>query len=200
MGRHSTSKTTQSVMRLNLSQLMQKGYIARDRMVRGEITWNNDAKVSFESMHHKNEGYLRVIYKVTNRHTGEVTDYDYKIFYTSIPSNLGRGEVLYFVCPVSGRACKVLYMAYGYDKFTSREAYQHRIYYESQRCSKVGVIFHRRLQSEERYKALKIKREYNTYKGHPTNRAKLRDAACKRWFKYELLCDDVLTEKYEPFL
>lgn len=200
MGRYGTSQTTESVMRLNISQLMQKGLIVKNSDVGGVIRWNNDAKISFESKLHDNNGYLRVFYKVTKRHTGEVTDYDYKIFFTSIPSNLGRGRVLYFVCPVSGRACKVLYMADGYERFTSREAYQHRIYYESQSCSKVGVIFHRRFQSEERYKALQIKREYSTYKGHPTNRATLRDAAYKRWFKYELLCDDVLSEKYEPFL
>jgi hypothetical protein len=63
-------------------------------------------------------------YYTLTKPSGEEFKLDYKIQLTSIPSNLGRGEVLYFVCPTSGRRARILYRAYGSHYFKSRQAYR----------------------------------------------------------------------------
>jgi hypothetical protein len=61
---------------------------------------------------------------------------DYKVYLEGIKSNLGKGTVYYFLCPVSNRKCRVLYLAYGSHYFKSRYAYRNRIYYNCESCSK----------------------------------------------------------------
>ena len=45
-------------------------------------------------------GYVKFNYTVTDRNTGEKTDYDYKVQLTTTPCNLG-GVRYWFICPLS---------------------------------------------------------------------------------------------------
>ena len=62
---------------------------------------------------------------------GESIKYDVRI--ESIPSNLGKGEIYYFVCPNTGKHCRKLYHNSKY--FLHREAFRY-LYYEKQNESK----------------------------------------------------------------
>jgi hypothetical protein len=55
---------------------------------------------------------------------------------------LGKGEIIYFVCPISGKKARILYRCYGSKIWKCRTSYQNRIYYDSQQCSKYD--FHNR--------------------------------------------------------
>jgi hypothetical protein len=81
---------------------------------------------------------LRFMYTVTDRNTGEKTEYDYLIELTSTPCNFG-GERWWFVCPltVNGVKCtrraRIIYLPYGAEYFGCREC--HRLSYDSRQLS-----------------------------------------------------------------
>lgn len=138
MGRKSIGAvTTEAVIRIELSFLIKNGYIQKGKHISGLISWTNDSNIGFESCYTNKELYLRLKYTNTNNQTGEKTKHDYKIELVQIPSNLGKGDVLYFVCPKTGKKCRILYKCYGSLIWKSREAYQRRIYYNTQICSKL---------------------------------------------------------------
>ena len=137
MERQSTGKlTNKAVMRLELSYLIKIGLIKKNAVCSTSLSWNNDNSIYCEVSFTEEEKHVRLSYSVTKRDTGEEISQDYKIQFTSIPSNLGKGEVIYFVCPSTGRKARILYLCYGSLFFRSRKAYKSRIYYPSQISSK----------------------------------------------------------------
>jgi hypothetical protein len=141
MGRSSNGKyTTGESNRLDLRVMLRNGQIQKSKHITGIIEWTNGSSITFESKYIKNEIYFRVVYTITSNRTGEITDYDYKIDLVTIPSNLGKGEILYLVCPESYRRARVLFMAYGHHKYLHRDwyldNYGERLYYNSQNSSK----------------------------------------------------------------
>jgi hypothetical protein len=169
MGRYSTGAiTTGEAIRIELSYLLKKGCIQKGKQLSGSISWTNDNSIGFESCYTEEEAYIRLKYQNTNRSTKEETTHDYKIQLTTIPSNLGKGEVLYFVCPVSGRNCRILYQCYGSTIWKSRSAYQNRIYYKTQSCSKYDYHNNRYWQLTKDLDILLHKRVKDHYKGELT--------------------------------
>lgn len=168
MGRKSTGIiTTGEVIRIDLSYLIKKGYIQKESCVSGAISWTNGSNIGFESYYTAKESYLRLNYTNTNFQTGEKSEHDYKIELVSIPSNLGKGDVLYFVCPETGRYCRILYKCYGSSTWKSREAYQRRIYYQSQIEPK-SVRSFKYLLCENQLQDLYKKMVKTHYRGKPT--------------------------------
>ena len=97
MGRYSTGAiTTGEAIRIELSFLLKHGKIQKGCKILGSIAWNNGSNISFESCYHKEDRYIRLNYTLT-KPTGEEYKLDYKIQLTTIPSNLGRGEIPFFV-------------------------------------------------------------------------------------------------------
>ena len=140
MGRKGTGAyTTNKARKLELGSMLKNKYIVKNKVVKGYITWVDGSSAIFESAFLANAKYLRMRYTITKR-SGEEIHYDYKIQLVTVPSNLGKGELLYFECPESGKRARILYSAYGNDKYVHRdwylEEYGKRLYYNSQICSK----------------------------------------------------------------
>lgn len=129
--------------------------------------FSNGSSIQFESNLGIPEPYIRLTYKNTNTYSGEVTNQDYKIYLITIPSNLGKGNILYFLCPVTGRRCRIFYKCYGSLIWKSRLAYHHRIYYHSQVCSKYDYHNIRYWDISRRLDVLNKKVVKNNYKGEP---------------------------------
>ena len=166
MGRFSTGAiTTGEAFRIELSYLLKKGDIQKGCIVKGIIAWNNGSIISFESCYQE-EKYIRLYYTLT-KPTGEEYKLDYKIQLTTIPSNLGRGEIPYFVCPISGKRARILYRAYGSLYFQSRQAYRKRIYYACQKCQKNFYDTERYFELEKQLEALPEGRKSH-YRGKAT--------------------------------
>jgi hypothetical protein len=93
----------------------------------GVTTWSINGQVSstlsFVLTYNEYETYIVFDYRCN----GEVINY--KVNLISKPSNLGRGEVWFFVCPVTRKCCRKLYL-YG-THFLHREAHK-GFFYESQ--------------------------------------------------------------------
>jgi hypothetical protein len=177
MGRKSTGATTcEECKRIELSYLLKKGYLRKGQTTIGNLIWTNKdgfnvGEIQVKGHWGKDEKYIRLGYTFTDRE-GKAHDYDYKIYLEAVPSNLGKGEVLYFLCPQSGKRCRVLYMAYGCPIWKAREAYTHRIYYNGQTSSKYDRpndrywVLERRLEKLHREKYLTY-----SYNGRPTKKA-----------------------------
>jgi hypothetical protein len=121
------------------------------------------------------EPFIRLRYS-----TADGTYYDYTINVLLKRSNLGRGVVMYFVCPESGTLCRTLYMAYNYPRFKARTAYRIRLYYADQLTGGRSRYNDLYWKIENALEAAYKERRYFTYKGKDTRRAKRIKALEKR--------------------
>jgi len=173
MGRNTTgSITTGQAMRIELNYLFKNGYLVKNSHVSGNISWNNGSKISIQSVFTESQKYIILNYTVTDRYSGQKSDYEETIYFDSVPSNLGKGHIYYFICPESGQRCKILYMCYGSHKFKARKAYKYRIYYFLQVQSKKFYNNERYFQVEKKLNKLGTERKSYYYNGQPTKRLK----------------------------
>lgn len=122
--------------------------------------------------------YIRLIHTLTY----QKEDCNDTIYIEAVPSNLGKGNVLYFICPASGKRCRILYKAYGCPIWKSRQSYYNRIYYPTQQSSKLVYANNRYWQLDEQIEKLKGKRGPGTYRGKPTKRAeRLKRLELEQW-------------------
>jgi hypothetical protein len=196
MGRDRTGAIfTSEARRLELSFLIQKGLLKKNEIIQGVINWSirdePTGSMTVFTNHTPDEKYIRVSYTITD-FNGVKTDYNYKIDLVEVDSNLGKGKVLYMVCPVSGKRCRILYLAYRANKFKCREAYQNRLYFRTQKCSKSDFWNTKYFEIEskiEKFGNLRTK----THKGKPTKRALQYDRLMiernycdnQRWSEFE---------------
>lgn len=175
MGRYSTGATTvNAAQRIEMSYLIKRGYFSCFGKQYGshtqQMSWTDSSSIGVETVHKPNETYLRLYYTITDNRTGEKTEMDYKVFIEYKPSNLGKGSVLYFRCPVSNKRCRILYRAYGSQYFKAKEAYKNRLYYTTQLSSKNYLPFDQYREAEAKYDRLiqSKKRQQTTFKGKRT--------------------------------
>lgn len=164
------AKSHREIERINISELLRKKYIAKGGIMSGGIRWENGNSISYEADLQSNYRYLRLSYTL-NSESGSI-EQDYKIKILSTPSNLGKGELLYFECPQSGNRCRILYRVYGSMIWKSRLAYSKRIYYTAQLTSKRFKDSTRYYLLEEKLARLRNKAYLKwTYNGKPTKTA-----------------------------
>lgn len=184
MGRYTTgSQTTGESLRIELSYLIRDKILRKGAVVTGSLSWTSGATISYICRYLDEDLSLQLVYTHTDNSTGEKIDYDYKIFFNRKPSNLGKGEVLYFRCPVSLKSCRILYMAYDYPKFKSREAYRNRLYYSNQLSSKLSGPNDKYWRIRRQLDAKNLKHHRETYKGKLT-KSEIRLRAKKEKMHY----------------
>lgn len=114
----------------------------------------------------------------------------YQIELIQIPSNLGKGKVWYFICPLTGERCRTLYKAGDY--FASRKALIDTLY-ESQTYSKHYRWLERTYGAESKidiaYDDLCKPYAKKHYRGKPTLKA-------RKVLKYERAID--LSRGHKP--
>jgi hypothetical protein len=136
MGRHSGGFiSTSQCKKIELSYLIKANIIQKNRAISTTIKWTDDGNITLKAYCNDFEKYLLLEYTHTDLYQNK-TELSYKIRLVALPSNLGKGEVLYMVCPTSGRLCRKLFMAYGSPYFKSIKAYNTRIYYTCQQSSR----------------------------------------------------------------
>lgn len=133
------AKTVSGSCTIDMRFMLRHKYIVRNSETDGVLEWTKGQRVNYCCKVTDTEKYLQLIYSITNR-TGVLTSYDYKIRIDEVDSNLGKGTILYFLCPESGKRSRKLISAYGEPKFINREYYETkyglRIYYGCQKTSK----------------------------------------------------------------
>ena len=162
--------TVGEATKLELNYLLKNKCIQKGKKIMSNLSWSNGSAMSCESVYIENDIYVRLSYSVTNSSTNEIVNYDYKIYIETVKSNLGKGEVLYFVCPESLKYCRTLFMCYGYQRFKHRSAYNQIIYYSIQTSSKAKLNTDRYFITDKKINKLYDKRKSLNYKGKATKR------------------------------
>ena len=140
MPRYSSASLYEDTIKISFRELRKWGYFKKDSFKSGTLTWSRLGN-SFVSINIavciREEPHVTLSYN----YGGEPRKYDISL--VSLPSNLGKGKVWYFLCPHTGKRCRVLYSIEGY--FLHREAPSSRIY-ESQTRSQfsraMDKVFH----------------------------------------------------------
>jgi hypothetical protein len=132
-------------LHVSISFLNRYGYLNPNQWKNGIITWSSGegedkaitARIGI-SVHIGAESYLELNYK---QHGKPIC---YRVQLVSVPSNIGKGVIWFFVCPQTGRRCRKLYCVGG--KFLHREAFMGCLY-EVQTYSKVRRRQHKIFES-----------------------------------------------------
>jgi hypothetical protein len=171
MGRPYTGADyTTSALRLDIRHLVRWGLIAKGRTAHTSITYTDGAEVKLEA---RDTGESRRTLSITFRlrdYSGSLETWNQEVELQALPSNLGKGEVLYFYCSRSGKRCRILYRAYHSKGFYHREAFRYRLYYPLQVIGKLERANTQYFATEKRLDRLHTKRKQSTYKGLPTQR------------------------------
>lgn len=156
-------------LQLSISKLKGWGYLAPGQIKSGTINWSRHGEstgsISITANTRSEQPYIELDYKYRDEPR------KYKVYLTSTPSNLNRGEIWYFICPQTKKRCRKLYSIGGY--FLHREAFNGCMY-ETQTQSKkyrqldktLGAYF----KSDNLYSELYKKNFKKTYAGKPTKK------------------------------
>ena len=156
-------------LQIHISKLKGWGYLNPEQIKSGTLNWsrngNPTGSISIQANTHSEQPYIELDYKYRDEPR------NYKVYLTSTPSNLNKGEIWYFICPQTKKRCRKLYLIGGY--FLHREAFNGCMY-ETQTQSKtyrqldktLGAYF----KSDNLYSELYKKNFKKTYAGKPTKR------------------------------
>ena len=110
--------------RLTLKMLRERGYFQEGKWMRGTETWRcpwgSSTSVRVEVGTQEDWAQVVLHYQHRGQQQREVIET------VTTPSNLGRGRVRYFVCPMTGHNCRTLYW-YG-GRWGSRHACPEALY------------------------------------------------------------------------
>ena len=171
MGRPYTGADyTTSAYQLRVGDLRRGGVIRKGRTVRATITWaDGGPTLNIESNWTGAAPSLSLEFRLREAN-GSVETWTQRIELQTAPSPL-QGELLYFICPRSGKRCRKIYRAYHSRGFYHRTAFSYRLYYPVQASSWMKRP-DRQLQAvERRLDKLLAMRSTATYQDRPTKRA-----------------------------
>jgi len=156
-------------LQIHISKLKEWGYLKNGIKGSDTIKWsrngNERGSISFSVNTNCTPPYIELDYKYRNEPC------NYRIYFFTKPSNLGKGEVWFFICPKTGKLCRKLYSIGGY--FWHRDAFKGCMY-ESQTQSKkwrdIDKVYGSYFKSEQLCEQLYKKHLKKTYAGKPTKK------------------------------
>jgi hypothetical protein len=156
---------------VSVTSLIKWGYLKPGKIHQGTITWSRNGNklgcIDIAVNTISENPYLELNYCYRQNPV------KYRVELVSIPSNIGRGRVWYFLCPATGKRCRNLYRVGA--KFLHREAHAGPgCMYETQTYSsrnrflvrQYDRVFGRDKLHEHMYK----KHSRTHYAGKPTKR------------------------------
>lgn len=128
---YSVGSLFDEALQIHASKLNKWTYLEEGEIKTGSLTWslrgNKTGSISFQTNLKVSTPYIELDY------TSSGQPINYKVFLERVESNLGKGSIWYFVCPMTGKRCRILYgIGQG---FFHREAFK-RCYYETQTYSR----------------------------------------------------------------
>jgi hypothetical protein len=154
-------------LQLNISKL--KGWDYLEQSKRGVINWSSNGSpigsISIRSRITDDQKNIELDYKFRDEPR------KYKIQLVSVPSNLGKGSVWYFLCPETGKRCRKLYSIGGY--FLHRSAFRGCMYIsqtKSKKWREMEILFGSYFDKEGYIEQLYSKHFKKFYNGKPTKR------------------------------
>ncbi|MBI9036323.1 MAG: hypothetical protein JEZ03_17825 [Bacteroidales bacterium] len=154
------------VLQINITRLIKWGYIIPEHIIEGELVCRNNQDQLDSVFIYVNtieEPYIELEYEFD----GETRNYTIQL--VSISSNLGLGEIWYFICPETNKQCRKLYFINGY--FYHREAFEGCMYKcQTKSKSYRDSIFTTFSMSYKCYNEVSKKHFKHSYAGKPTKK------------------------------
>ena len=157
------------VLQISITKLKEWSYLNPEQIKSGTITWSRNGtpigSISIQVNTKSEQPYIELDYKYRDEPR------NYKVRLVSIPSNLGKGLIWYFLCPQTKKRCRKLYSIGGY--FLHREAFKGCMYEtqtQSKKYRQLDKILGAYLKSDNLYSELYKKNFKKTYAGKPTKR------------------------------
>jgi hypothetical protein len=154
---------------ISISKLKEWGYLKPETWKSGEINWSRNgektASIWVTVNIQDSDSYIILDYKSNG------TPISYMVKLTSVPSNIGKGAVWYFICPKTGKRCRNLYLVGGY--FYHRSAFQGCMYEKqtySHKNRDLCQMFEKAFGSDKVYEQLYSKGFKKNYAGKPTKK------------------------------
>lgn len=163
---NSNSLTIKETVRINIDSLKRSKCLNKGAVTSFKSEWSGGASLMGIITYTEKEKTLTLKYLYCKK------PMEYKIQIVEVKSNLDKGVNLYFICPVTNNRCKTIFCCYGSEIFKSRQAYNRRLYYTSQICSKVYRSSTRYNSTESKVNQLQSMRRAKNYKGKETKRHK----------------------------
>lgn len=177
------------VKSVSITNLKKWGYLRPNQRRSGTITWSRNGHVTSSIGIEVNTRFDEVIFSYNY---GD-KPVKFTVELVSVPSNIGKGEVWYFLCPYIKKRCSVLYSVG--ELFLHREActgymYEKQTYSPNNRI-KVR-LWEKLFNSDKLYEELHSKHFRKTYAGKPTKRylklmKKIREAERVPYTEAELM-------------
>lgn len=169
-----------NALQIDIQKLKKAGYLKKDQHTGGVLSWSAGGHVTGEITFQVNTCFET--YQMTLEYNFKKEPRCYSVSIVKRPSNLGKGEVLFFLCPKTGQLCRKLFSIGGY--FYHRNAFKGTMY-ESQAQSKKMRFFEKRFgalcDKEQIHKQVFSKHLKKTYRGKPT----------KKYLKLKALMDKI---------
>ena len=157
------------VKTVSITFLTKHGYLKPNQLKVGSVHWSrngeNIGSISIRVCTHSENLFLEFDYKCNQ------VPIKYKVQLVSVPSNLGKGVIWYFVCPRTGKRCRKLYLADTY--FYHREAFKGCMYEKQTQSKKsryldkmIGAYF----KTDQLFEQLYKKHFKKQYAGKPTKK------------------------------
>ena len=156
-------------LQISISKLKEWKYLNPKQIKSGSITWsrngNHTGSISIMVDMRNEQPYIELDYKYRDEPR------NYKLSLVSMPSNLGKGLIWYFLCPQTNKRCRKLYSIEGY--FLHREAFNGCMYEtqtQSKKYRQLDKTLGAYLKEDELYSQLYQKHFKKTYAGKPTKK------------------------------
>ena len=157
------------VKTVSISFLTKHNYLKPKQLKSGVVMWSSNgiktASIAIRVNTQAESPYVELDYKCNQ------APINYRVQLVSTTSNLGKGNVWYFVCPQTGKRCRKLYFADTY--FYHRSAFKGCMYEKQTKSKKkryfdktLGLYFRADLLFEQLYK----KHFKKLYAGKPTKK------------------------------
>ena len=153
---------------VTISFLKKYEYLKLNQWRNGTITWSRDTKkissISIKINIQPESKYIELDYKCNGN------PINYKVELVSVPSNIGKGLVWYFICPHTSRRCRKLYLANTYFYHSSAfRGCMYRIQTES-KINRLITQKYKPMYKGNEYDQLQEKYFKLYYNGLPTKR------------------------------
>lgn len=191
MGKYATNPILfDEVLNISTSFLKKHGYFKPNETKTGAITWSrHGSKYASISIKADTTGITHFI-ELDYKNNG--VPINYRICIEYVPSNLGIGNVPYFICPNTNKLCRKLYKIGDY--FLHRTAFKYCLY-EQQTYSKNTRFYIKNFGCDfevERYYEQIYSKHFRThYNGKETKRYKKLKAKIK---ELENISDEFFTQ------
>ena len=170
MPKPSTSPTLYNeALQISVSKLKEWQYLNPEQIKNGTLTWskngNQTGSISIQVNTHSEQPYLELKYKYRDELR------NYKVRLVSMPSNLGKGVIWYFLCPQTNKRCRKLYSIGG--NFLHREAFNGCMYEkqtQSKKYRQLDKTLMAYFRTDDLYNQLYQKHFKKTYAGKLTKK------------------------------